>query len=167
MVNIKTTVNETQGVVSDKISNTEEARMRVNIPTNLRSLTVVNGSTILEFPIVDGTPNQILSTDGSGSLNLQDLVYNVTASLSSSILPIISNFVVFADAISGSFTLTLPDAISTVGKQFHVKKIDNTGNTVTIQPSGSQVIDNASNKVITTPYTSINLVSYSNNWWIV
>ena len=45
------------------------------------------------------------------------------------------------DATGGNVTITLPPAASFPGKFFIIKRQDASGNTVTIQPSGSDEID--------------------------
>jgi hypothetical protein len=76
--------------------------------------------------------------------------------------------VVFADAISGSVTVTLVNA-NTKGRQLVVKKVDTSVNTVTV--SGSVVsgtIDSAANFQLNGPFQSITLVADgTSNWFIV
>ena len=51
------------------------------------------------------------------------------------------HFTVLIDATGGNVVVTLPPAASFPGKLYCVKRQDATGNTVTIQPSGSDEID--------------------------
>jgi len=52
------------------------------------------------------------------------------------------------DATSGNITISLPSAASVIGKVFHIKKIDSSSNTVTIDPDGSDTIDGKTSLVI-------------------
>jgi len=53
--------------------------------------------------------------------------------------------------------------------QFHIKKIDSTANTVSIEPDdpGPELIDGAVQAVISTQYDSITVVSDGSNWFII
>jgi hypothetical protein len=63
--------------------------------------------------------------------------------------------------------LALPAPVS--GLQFHIKKIDSTANTVSIEPDdpGPELIDGAVQAVISTQYDSITVVSDGSNWFII
>jgi hypothetical protein len=78
----------------------------------------------------------------------------------------LNDALVFADATSGNFTITLKPARECEQKRVTIKKT-NAGNTVTIDPNGSETIDGAATYAITTQYDSVDLVSYNGNWWIV
>ena len=75
-----------------------------------------------------------------------------------------ANEIVLADASAGAITVTLPspqaDAI------VNVKKIDSSGNAVTIDGAGAN-IDGEASIQITTQYESYTLVSDGTNWWII
>lgn len=73
---------------------------------------------------------------------------------------------VLADAASGAITITLPAAASCKYRQFWIKKIDATNN-VTVDGAGSETIDGATTKVLSTQYESVVLVSDGTEWWIV
>ena len=73
--------------------------------------------------------------------------------------------VVLADATSGNVTISLPTSVGNGGKNFKVKKVDASANTVTVDPNSSQTIDGAATKVLSSQYAFINIVSDSNNWF--
>ena len=73
--------------------------------------------------------------------------------------------IILCDAIGGSFTVTLPTAVGNVGKQFDIKKIDVSGNVVTVQ--GAQPIDGSTNKLLALQYDEITIVSDNVVWWII
>ena len=78
----------------------------------------------------------------------------------------VNDHVILGDASGGAITITLPPAAT--GKFiFHIKKIDATGNAVTIDGDGSETIDGATTQTITTQYNSIMLVSDLTEWWII
>lgn len=72
-----------------------------------------------------------------------------------------------ADATSGSITIILPTA-SGIKREYTIKKIDSTANTVVIDASGSQTIDNSLTKTLSSQYSSATIYADSDNlkWWI-
>lgn len=78
----------------------------------------------------------------------------------------VANVVVLCDASSGSLTITLPAAATKVGL-YYIKKIDSSGNTVTIDGNGSETIDDALTVVISIQYESKTLAPDGSNWYII
>jgi len=77
-----------------------------------------------------------------------------------------NDFVVLADATSGNITVTMPKASIVKHKQFYIKKIDSSANTVTVDGNGANIDDSATS-VISTQYASITIVSNGTAWFIV
>lgn len=75
--------------------------------------------------------------------------------------------VTLGNAGSSSLTATLPPAADYTGKVLTFKKIDSTGNTVSIAGSGSQTIDGGSSKSLYYNYESISIISNGTNWYII
>ena len=77
-----------------------------------------------------------------------------------------SAYIVFAQA--GPITLSLPAAATMRNKRISIKKVDGSANAVTIDGFGSETIDSALTKVLTTQYASIDLIAdpLTNEWWI-
>jgi hypothetical protein len=78
-----------------------------------------------------------------------------------------TDVVVFADATSGNVTITLPTASANAGYRFYVKRIDNSGNTVSIARSGSDTIDGQTSITIAAQYDSYTVVSNGSLWYII
>ena len=78
-----------------------------------------------------------------------------------------ADFVILVDATSGPVTITLPAAALNDGRHYHVKKIDASANTVTIDGNGSETIDGLTTQVMTIQYTSRHVVSDASNWSIL
>lgn len=74
---------------------------------------------------------------------------------------------VLADASSGGFTLTLPEAGFWNDRVLRIKKTDATGNTVTVAATGSETIDGAASVAISTQYHCRQFMSDGQNWHIV
>lgn len=74
-------------------------------------------------------------------------------------------FYVRADVTSAGFTVTLPAAAKRDGRQICVKKIDSSGNTLTVGVTGSDTIDGAATKTTATQYVSWVFISNGNAGW--
>lgn len=70
------------------------------------------------------------------------------------------------DATSGGITFTLPAISPNVGRVYHIKKKDVTGNTVTVDANGSETIDDALTAVLTMQYESISITNDGTKWLI-
>ena len=70
-----------------------------------------------------------------------------------------------ADATAGAITVTLPTAVGNTAK-LHFKKMDASGNAVTLDGDGAETIDGAATAAITAQYTTLTIVSDGNNWLI-
>ena len=74
-------------------------------------------------------------------------------------------FHVRADVTSAGFTVTLPAAATRDGRQISVKKIDASGNTLTLGVTGSDTIDGTATKTTTTQYASWLVIINGNTGW--
>lgn len=81
-----------------------------------------------------------------------------------------TDFTIEADASLGNIIITLPtaasqfDGITHSGTIYNVKKVDSTGNSVTLQPQGIDTIDELPNIVITAQDVNITLQSDGTKW---
>ncbi len=71
-----------------------------------------------------------------------------------------------ADASGGAFTITLPAVATATGKVYYIKKIDATGNPITIDGNGAETIDGAATAIINAQYESITLICNGSTWYI-
>lgn len=74
---------------------------------------------------------------------------------------------ILCDATSAGFTVTLPAATGCSGRIYNIKKIDSTGNTVTIDGDSAETIDGAATKVINTQYSGYTIQSNGTSWYII
>jgi hypothetical protein len=72
-----------------------------------------------------------------------------------------------ADATNGNITIQLPAASGVTGRQYMIKRADNIGYTVTIDPNGSETIDGNLTYPLNTQYKYVIIVSNGSNWEIV
>ena len=69
------------------------------------------------------------------------------------------------DCTSGTFTVTLPTAVSIVGQYFIIKN-SGTG-VITVDGNGAETIDGLANKILSVQYQSIIVLSDGTNWKII
>lgn len=83
----------------------------------------------------------------------------------------LTKYYVRIDATSGNITVTLPAASTAFGASLGIhyvfKRLDNTGNTVTIQRAGSDTIDGGTSITLTTQYQVKELLCSSTSTWDV
>jgi hypothetical protein len=72
--------------------------------------------------------------------------------------------VISASASGASFTITLPTAVGTTGRQYTIKKTDSTSNTVTIDGNSAETIDGATTYVLNEKNQAVRIVSNGSNW---
>lgn len=74
---------------------------------------------------------------------------------------------ILCDATDSAFTVNLPDATENEGKFLCIKKIDATGNVVTIDASGDQLIDGSEEQTLDAPMEAIWVQAFDGNWYIL
>lgn len=74
---------------------------------------------------------------------------------------------VLVDATSAGVTVTLPAASGATKRRITVKKVDASGNAVTIDGSGTETIDGTTTHAMSTQYESATVQSDGTQWWIV
>jgi hypothetical protein len=70
------------------------------------------------------------------------------------------------DVTSGSFTISLPVAANNKNRVITVKRIDASGNTLTVNTDDSALIDGAASTTVTTQWDSISVQSDGTDWFI-
>ena len=129
------------------------------------------------FPLADGTPNQVMKTDGSGQLSWSTfgLSVNVSTLLDQDYNPLSysssNNEEYYIMNPTGTRTLTLPSISSNSipeGYKVNVKNM-NASNTINIQPNSgdSNEIDGSTSIVhsLSTQYENITFVCDGSNIW--
>lgn len=74
---------------------------------------------------------------------------------------------VLVNAAGGAVLLSLPAAASASGRIHTVKKVDASGNAVTIDPAGAETIDGAATKAITVQWASLTFQSNGVAWFVI
>lgn len=76
--------------------------------------------------------------------------------------------VYLADTTGGNVIVALPNSTGWTGQMIHVKKITTNGQSVTVRSAtGTATIDGSLDQSFTAPYTSIQITTDGNNWYIV
>jgi len=74
---------------------------------------------------------------------------------------------ILADATAGAITVTLETAVGADGRRHTVKKIDASGNAVTVACTGGQTIDGAATQATAVRWTVFRVISDGTNWMLV
>lgn len=74
------------------------------------------------------------------------------------------DLLVLADATAGVITVALYTAVGYGGQKVRVAKIDNSNNTVTVDPSGAQTVNATATTVLYAQWEGVNLASDGANW---
>ncbi len=121
------------------------------------ALSVVNKSGWLGIGTT--APKTTLQVNGSLSASVasKSTNYSMTA----------SDFAILASAATGAITITLPNANTAVGMMVLIKKTDSSTNAVKVARAGSDTIEGASSKSLTTRYASLTLISNGTNEWFI
>ena len=78
-----------------------------------------------------------------------------------------SVFYVRGDATAAAFAVTLPAALNMQGRQIAVKKIDASGNAVTVTAAGSDTIDGSATSSLAAQWNKVHLISNGVDTWEV
>lgn len=74
-------------------------------------------------------------------------------------------YYVRCDATGGAFTVTLPPALNLQGRRILLKKIDASGNAVTIAAAGSDTIEGSATKSLASQWDKYHLISNGVDAW--
>lgn len=110
-------------------------------------------------------PSRVVTLE-SEILNVVSLVAPIT--ITGNLSPNYTQTNLLANAVAGNITITLPTASGHAGIVFMVKKIDSTGNTVTVQSTGGQNIDGSSSpKILAQTERCYQFISDGSSWWVI
>lgn len=107
-----------------------------------------------------------LSADVRGALNSTALSFKYVNKTANYTLHE-TDTVVRVDATSGAVTVALPAAATVAGMIFIIRKVDSSGNAVTIDPNGAETIDGAATKSLATQWASAMIMSNSISWDVI
>lgn len=143
------------------------------VDTPYWNLTTTKFSSIGNLDLGDSSTGRlgtVYGTDGDFSGNVAisgGVSFNVETFTAASDTLDANNHTCLCDCTSNAITINLPAAASHTGRVYEIKKIDATGNVVTIDGNGSETIDGALTIQISFQYESVTLVSDGTNWSII
>lgn len=105
------------------------------------------------------TPTSKLTVSGSLALAISTITSAATLDK--------THHTILADATSGAITVNLPAASTATGRIYVVKKIDVSGNHITIDGNGTETIDGGTTLVITTQNDGVNIQSNGTAWFVI
>lgn len=142
------------------------AARQLNIGNVVYATNIYNGTSQSSAPVSDGrlgvgvaAPHSTLQSGGSVAGAVRTITANRT-------LDVTDNHVK-VDASTGAITVTLPSAIGISGREYTIKKIDASGNAVTLATTLLQTIDGATTRTLAAQYDYIRVKSDGANWDIV
>ena len=116
------------------------------------------------------TEKQILAYDSSVQYwkNYSFDAFTVSAlTKTSAYILTATDSVIFANATSAPFSVTLPSAVGVTGKNYIVKRTNAGSNSVTILTTGGQTIDGQSSYLLSAQYAGISVMSNGSEWLII
>lgn len=104
------------------------------------------------------SPHSTLHSNGSLATAIASKTANYTATT--------NDHTILADAAAGVVQITLPTASGIAGREYAIKKTDDSNNTVTIVPAGGQTIDGAGSHMLSAQYAYVLVQSDGTRWHI-
>lgn len=128
---------------------------------------IIGAGTTVPFTPLYATGNSLFAI---GIQNNGGAYYHIGTAITSLTLGL-DNHIVLVNATSGNITITLPAASTVqsagVGIEYKFKRMDNSGNTITIQRSGSDTIDGGTSFTLTAQYEVKSVMAVSNTVWAI
>ena len=159
-----------------KDSTTEREALRLN--GDVAEVVVNEGSdSLVDFRVESDNNTHMLFVDGSNDkvgintdtpnsgLHVNTSVTFAGKAVTQNYTVLSTDHMIFDNATNGNITLTLPTAVGIIGRQYIIKRVDGSANSVIIDPNASETIEGDSNKSLT-DQCSVVIVSDNNNWWI-
>lgn len=138
-------------------------------------MTIINLALDPSLPAVEKTEEYLhglnrrlyeLFQQHAHNINLATGGFRTLITVTSNYVASIGDSIILVDASGGNRTINLPNAQDVGEKIFRVKKIDSSGNSVTVDPLAGNV-DGAATKVWTTALQGYGFVSDGANYWTV
>lgn len=106
--------------------------------------------------------------------NAPNSTFQVNGSFATSIVAKKSNYtateadaVILGDATAGSLQINLPTAVGIAGRQYVIKKVDRSSNSVRVMAGNNQTIDGNSAVGLSVPFQVLRVVSDGSNWFLL
>jgi hypothetical protein len=139
--------------------------------------TAGNGTSGLRFNVVTGATNNGYRFLLNGTQVFGVIEQNSFALVNSLAVPVVSktgaytatylDHTILCDATGGAFDIALPTAASSSGRVYVIKKIDSSGNAVTINPNGAELIEGAATYPVAAQWDSVTVQSNGTAWYVL
>jgi hypothetical protein len=144
------------------------------VPTSTRQLDIAMGTgTALKLNLaIDGTAAIL---PGYNNLPLGRVAERFTGYLSgqstgtvsktAAYTATVNDRTIFCDATSAAFTITLPAASTSTGREYVIFKTDSSGNAITIDPNASETINGSATTTVMSQYQSYHMQCNGTAWF--
>ena len=116
------------------------------------------------------TDNRKYRYDGTNIVMMaeeSDVISTFSTTTAANFSAITGNSIIYCDTTSNSVTVDLPAASTSGGLKYVIKRISGTTNNVTIDPSGSELVDGESTIVMYDQYDSLTVHCDGNQWYVI
>lgn len=159
---------------ADLTSDVTGALPIANGGTNNGSLAVTAGGVLYTdgskaVNVGAGTSGFYLKSNGSSAPSWAAVTTgsNAVVSVTTTYAVLTTDYQINASASGGAFTITLPTAVGASGKEYVIKRTDQTlANIITLATTSSQTIDGVTTKTLATQYESWKVISDGANWFV-
>jgi len=100
-------------------------------------------------------------------INGVDISHTITTTITTGTTLTRSHRTVLCNATAAAFTVTLPASANSKYQIYEIKKIDSTGNAVTVDANASETIDGDLTKSLNLQNESITIQSNGTSWYII
>lgn len=144
------------------------------LPAEIIAVTNVSGTTWTVTRGVEGTTPAAHATGATyyqvaSAADLAAMTSPVWAvrSVSANTTLAATDGLLLINAGSGSLVITLPSPASVTGRPFYLKRTDSASNYVTVNPSGSELLDGGLHAYLSNSEAAIILISDGTNWQVL
>ncbi|MFP5519911.1 MAG: hypothetical protein ACLGGX_08405 [Bdellovibrionia bacterium] len=129
-------------------------------------------------PVLNGALSTVLRLRSTGVVGIGTIDPRSTLQVNGSFATVFSSktaaytlnigdSVIATDASGAAFAVTLPTAVGITGREYTIKKIDNSANAVTVTPSGTETIDGAASYSLGAQWKYVKMISDGANWLVI
>jgi hypothetical protein len=134
----------------------------------------VTSNTTFTLPNGDGTSNQVLQTNGSGTLGWATVAAGIGTNFDVHTVTSADYTILDADGYrhilvstgASNRIITLPSAAANTDRLLTIKKTDSGAGLVTVTRAGSSTIDGATTFVLTNQYEKVTIVCNGTDWFV-
>lgn len=132
---------------------------------------IYGGTSGVPTRLANGSSGQVLTSSGTTIAPTWTTVaagnYTVSGIKTTTYAILTTDGIVLVSGASAAFTVTLPTAVGVAGKQYTIKRTDQTlANIVTIGTTSSQTIDGITTRTLSTQSEQFTVVSDNANWQV-